>query len=379
MTALVFTILSKFTFWTNGVNYTVGDETALAAVASDHDIYTLRKLGYVTVDTESEPQPSDSRTNVYEEGTLVLAEVGGINFVGTGITATVDEAHTGRVIVTVGPGTPAITPTTDEGKILSVVSDVAAWTSRLGVKKAFSKAVPGAAGASAFSWTPSYSQSGSPNVTEMAEALIFGNPKGAAFPNDLLVRHVAIVSDGNAEDSAGLRCYMYRDSPTFCGGVLNKKARGSIASPAAVQAGDSLGGFQGMAYHGDDTLNGGWSGNIVAVRLIAAENQTKIAAGTRVDFEVTRIGAAAKRRAISVMPDGSLYAADILDAVATPTNASHFYSNDGKPAFKGEAGIEFLFVQQAHLTDPSADAAALATWAASINDYLEAFRFVAAS
>jgi hypothetical protein len=400
-TELEFTINEKVTYQNH--TYDVGEEAAMAAALNDADLRTLEGFGYVTITSESDPTaPSESRTDVLDEGTPVQAEVGGIDFVGPGVSVADDPENTGRVIVTVLPtdgeedqilaldedgeavwidlpeGTPAITPTTDEGKVLAVVADAAAWTDRVQGRRAVSKLVPTAVGTSAFSWTPDYTVAGVPNTTELTEAQVIGNPKGATHPNDISQRLLVIVSDGPNEDMAGIRSYMYRDSASFSGGLLCRKARGSIASKAAIQSGDTLGSFQGMAYHGTDTLNAGWSANIVAVRLIAAENQTSTAAGTRVDFEVTRIGAAAKRRAVSIMSDGSIYAADILDAVATPTNASHFYSNDGKPAFKGEAGHEFLFTRSAHIADPTDDASNL-TATAAILDALEAIGVLATS
>ncbi len=403
MTTLDFTITRKVTL--RGVTYEPGDETALGSAASDNDIYMLQSLGYCDVDPVSVPATSESRTDVLDEGTTIRAEAGALNFVGVGVEATEDEDHPGRVIVSIMDGdpdegqvfiadgegggawgdlagTPDITPTDDEGKLLGVVSDAPAWTTRVGSKIAFSKTTPPASGTSAFSWVPDYSASGVTNTAELGGpgTVVIGNPRGARFPNDINMRALVIVSDGPNEDSAGIRSYMYRDSATFSGGVLCKKARGSIGTPAAVQANDVLGCLQGMAYHGDDTLNGGWSANIAAVKLLAAENQTKTAAGTQMDIELTRIGAASKRLHTRFQADGSMKISDYLDAPATPTAASVFYSKSGKPAMKGSAeGVEFLFDQQSHIADPSADAASCATAIASILDALEAFGFLAAS
>ena len=256
-----------------------------------------------------------------------------------------------------GSGLPA---TGAEGTVLGVVAGAPAWTNRIGSKMAHSALVPPAVGASAFSWIPSYTVAGVPNGAEISGdgSIIIGNPKGAQFPNDMSVRALTLVSDGPNEDSAAIRSYMYRDSLTFGGGVLCRRAGGSIAARTAVPVNMVLGSLQGMAYHGVDTLNGGWSANIAKVSLVAAEAQTNTAAGTRIDLEVTALGAAARRVAASVRPGGEFLLNNIATAgaIAPGATASVIYCEGGVPKIKNAANVVFPFVQQANIANPAGGA-----------------------
>jgi hypothetical protein len=80
------TILCKFTYL--GVNYDVGDETALKAAISDVQARQLRALGLISIAAESLPAAPESRTNLYDEGVLVEADAGGIDFAGPGVVVT---------------------------------------------------------------------------------------------------------------------------------------------------------------------------------------------------------------------------------------------------------------------------------------------------
>lgn len=113
-TTLDLTILRKFTY--NGALYALGDETALKAAISDANAFMLQGVGLLSITVESAPAAPESRTNLYDEGVLVQADAGGIDFVGGHVVVTDDPDHDGRVIVTFENPAPTEFPLA-EGKV----------------------------------------------------------------------------------------------------------------------------------------------------------------------------------------------------------------------------------------------------------------------
>ena len=78
-----------------------------------------------------------------------------------------------------------------------------------------------------------------------------------------------------------------------------RRSRGTIASPSAISSGDVLLGLFGAGYQTDQ-----WSGNVAAIRILAAQNFTNTAAGTRIDFATTALDAASRTVRMQIEPSG---------------------------------------------------------------------------
>lgn len=73
--------------------------------------------------------------------------------------------------------------------------------------------------------------------------------------------------------------------------LQSRGARGTIASPSALQTNDYIGGWFGGGYHSGGAYT---TGNVAAIRMYAAENWTATANGTDIDFATTALGATSR-------------------------------------------------------------------------------------
>jgi len=83
--------------------------------------------------------------------------------------------------------------------------------------------------------------------------------------------------------------------------LMLRTARGSVAAPAAVQAGDELGGWGATGWVGTDWGNGG-----VGMGGFAAENWTDTAQGAALAMAATPIGSAEAEVNMLIMPGGNV-------------------------------------------------------------------------
>lgn len=123
----------------------------------------------------------------------------------------------------------------------------------------------------------------------------FGNPTTNALRSPEAIHHVVAYSDGKAaiwEGSTKEPTLEARYWVTNPGGAPHYKcykARGSKSAPAAVAAGDELGGY---GFAGRDSAGG--DPTTAEVRAITTEAWSGTARGTRLALEITRNGQAAK-------------------------------------------------------------------------------------
>lgn len=85
------------------------------------------------------------------------------------------------------------------------------------------------------------------------------------------------------------------------GNYLGRKARGTISSPAAVQANDQLTTLLGVGYTGS-----AFGGNVAAVSLRAAENFTPTNQGSYIGLETTAIGATSRAERVRIDSSGNV-------------------------------------------------------------------------
>ena len=84
-------------------------------------------------------------------------------------------------------------------------------------------------------------------------------------------------------------------------GLLSRKARGTMSSPTAVQAGDFLGSILGAGW-----TSVAWSANVGAVSVRAAETFTPTANGSYITLETTAIGATGRSEKVRVDSAGNV-------------------------------------------------------------------------
>ncbi len=112
---------------------------------------------------------------------------------------------------------------------------------------------------------------------------------GTASPSVPL--HVVSTSNGVYSD-------IYTDSAGLAGAFFVRKARGTVSSPAAIQAEDAIGGIYGAGYYG-----AAFGGNIGAIRIVASENFTSTNQGSYIDFATTANGSTGRITRMKI--DGS--------------------------------------------------------------------------
>lgn len=143
-----------------------------------------------------------------------------------------------------------------------------------------------------------------------AGALWVGNPAGVTIPGDMSTPRLVTV--GDASDSAAMRSYLYHATASFGPGVLSARARGTVAVPAVVQAGDVLLLLQAAGC--DLTTAGNFSGNVGGVRVLAAEIFADATHhGTQVEISTT-LKATAARRAVALFQDTGDEALQVVGA-----------------------------------------------------------------
>ena len=96
--------------------------------------------------------------------------------------------------------------------------------------------------------------------------------------------------------------------------VFFRRARGTQQTPAAVQAGDSLGYFGAAGYGATD-----WGEGVGVMAVIAAENWTDTANGSTVAFATTPLGTTDFVPQVAILPNGSVGLGTPGDANGIPT------------------------------------------------------------
>lgn len=141
-----------------------------------------------------------------------------------------------------------------------------------------------------------------------------------------------LVIEIEADNSSPLYFTLW-DPSGAVGGVpfIFRAARGTKASPTAIQSGDILGGF-GMRGYGATAFSGGAR---AAIYGIADENWTDSAQGAHIDFRTSAVGAASLVERLRITPGGDL-------GIATS-------SPGGRVHINGTADDEQLIVE-AHST-----------------------------
>jgi hypothetical protein len=96
------------------------------------------------------------------------------------------------------------------------------------------------------------------------------------------------------------------------------KSRGTVAAPAAVSSGDRIMGLYGTGYHS----GGAFGGNSAAIQMLAAENFTASAQGSKIDFGTTPIGATARSTRMTIDSTGNVGV-----GTSTPTSLLNVHMN----------------------------------------------------
>lgn len=104
---------------------------------------------------------------------------------------------------------------------------------------------------------------------------------------------------------AGFIARVYSDGNPGSMGVNAQRFRGTLATPAVVEAGDLLGSFGAQGY-ANTGVSIGLSGIVGQVRVEAAEQFSASAMGTRMSFRTTPIGSTSPANALGVGPSGEL-------------------------------------------------------------------------
>ncbi len=126
-----------------------------------------------------------------------------------------------------------------------------------------------------------------------AEALIIDRNTGAATFEAMAATPLSVIVDDSGLPMLSLTNYQ---SSAGGGNFTFQKSRGTKASPAAVHAGDFIGGFFVKAYHS----GGDFSGNIAYMGMKAHENFTASANGVSFEVHTTSDGAASRTVRMSV-------------------------------------------------------------------------------
>jgi hypothetical protein len=121
------------------------------------------------------------------------------------------------------------------------------------------------------------------------------------------VRNLEVASD---QLPSNIVATGYRDGDAYSAGVFNgRKARGTMASPSAVQTDDILAAFGGYGYY-DDGGSGAWPAGNTAVKarmqIVAAENWTVSAQGAYINFLTTPIGDLNRAEAMRITDAGNV-------------------------------------------------------------------------
>lgn len=95
----------------------------------------------------------------------------------------------------------------------------------------------------------------------------------------------------------------YNDASFHRGQLSLGHARGTKAAPTAVLSGDLLG---RVSFEGNN--GAGWSADAATIDVVAAENFSGTAEGTRMVFSVTPAGTTSQVARLTIAPDGTLYA-----------------------------------------------------------------------
>jgi hypothetical protein len=124
--------------------------------------------------------------------------------------------------------------------------------------------------------------------------------------------------------------YKYNDNSAFAGGFFASRARGTVASPTAVQSGDRLLSILGRAYRtsGGNAFNGYSAG----IFYLAGENITSVANGSAITFETTANGTTSRTEKMRLLGNGNVgigtaTPADLLTLNASAANARIRYNN----------------------------------------------------
>jgi len=131
---------------------------------------------------------------------------------------------------------------------------------------------------------------------------------------------VEIVSSGASGTTPDLATYRYSNDSV---GVFHAsfKARGTLASPSAVQSGDTLGGFFARGYHSGGAFP---TANTVGILFRASENYTATANGTEIVLATTPNGSTTRVDRVTISNSGNVIISDIgaSASTATPTTLS---------------------------------------------------------
>lgn len=151
---------------------------------------------------------------------------------------------------------------------------------------------------------------GTGNVLQQSANLFWDNTNSRLGINTDAPEGVVHIVDQTLNDP--LLFYKYSDNGLFAGGFFASKARGTVASPTAVQSGDRLLSILGRAYRtsGGNAFNGYSTG----IFYIANENITSVANGSAITFETTANGTTSRSEKMRLFGSGNLSINTTTDA-----------------------------------------------------------------
>jgi len=141
---------------------------------------------------------------------------------------------------------------------------------------------------------------------------------------------IHIVDETTADP---LLFYKYNDNSAFAGGFFASRARGTVASPTAVQSGDRLLSILGRAYRtsGGNAFNGYSAG----IFYLAGENITSVANGSIIAFETTANGTTSRTEKMRLLGNGNLL-------IGTTTDAGFKFDVNGTSRFQGQLNSQSI-------------------------------------
>jgi hypothetical protein len=165
---------------------------------------------------------------------------------------------------------------------------------------------------------------GNVTMSTVGSAIIVG---ASALPSYASAANLYIT------DGTTLEPIIWFDAFNTGGNITTQRANGTAAAPTQLLSGSVINFFGVKGYHS----GGAYSGNIGAMRFIAAEDFTSTANGCYWEVATTAIGATARAQRIRVDESGYLIA-NAVTVPATPTGGGRLYVEAGALKFKGSSG-----------------------------------------
>ncbi len=155
------------------------------------------------------------------------------------------------------------------------------------------------------------------------------------------------IGSGTSNPVAPLHVVRQDEVPTYLdaysnanypAGMVGRRARGSIASPAAPQSGDYLTGLFGRGFDGSAFTTGSKG----AILIVAAQTWSSVANGTYISFETTPIGSTTRSEVMRIDNAGNMGIGESAPDYKLDVNGTFGFTPGASvtPADNGDVVIE---------------------------------------